>query len=505
MVGVWGTFDVENYGDHLFPRIAIHELQRRIEGVEVRPFSPLGWLHPTRMDGGEPAESLGAWSESRLGELAAELHCVLIGGGEIIHTRDELLAPAYGATPQELRELSPSGYFIEGLGPELERRCPVLWHAVGVPFDPTTDEASRLRAALASRPYVTVRDELSRTRLVRAGVDTEVTVVPDSALLVSRLLAEPLLRKRRDYLRAMGWYPADGTPMVVQGNRDLLRFVPDLVAVCSRLLGQHSELRLVLASTGVCHGDDELAAELFTAMAAAWPARVFRLPAEAGVEDLVAAISGARAFVGSSLHGSISALAFGRSFVTLNLTGQSKLDGFAHLVEADDLVVRHPDDIHDACTGALKAPPDRALVTRLQRRVDDHFDRMAEIIERSTTPRHARAGPETDGEGRPYRVGQLESDLRAARSAHRALARRVRGERLRLADHVQELRDAHAATSARLDAAEAALEAHRQRADHAERQAAELDAELARLRATKTFRYLDAPRRVYGRLLRRLR
>ena len=55
-MGLWGTFDVENYGDHLFPRIAAHELGRRIEGVEIRLFSPYGWLHPTRLDEGRPVE-----------------------------------------------------------------------------------------------------------------------------------------------------------------------------------------------------------------------------------------------------------------------------------------------------------------------------------------------------------------------------------------------------------------------------------------------------------------
>ena len=81
----------------------------------------------------------------------------------------------------------------------------------------------------------------------------------------------------------------------------------------------------------------------------------------------------------------------------------------------------------------------------------------------------------------------------------------MRGERVRLADHVQELRDTHADALVQLDSAEAAIEAHRQRADLAQRQTATLEAELAQLHATKTFRYLDAPRRVYGRVFRRRR
>jgi lipopolysaccharide transport system ATP-binding protein len=500
VLGVWGTFDVENYGDHLFPRVAAHELARRLEAVTVRAYSPLGWLHPTRMDGGEPAEPLGPWHEARLDELAAELDCVLIGGGEIIHTRDELLAPAYGISAADMRALTPSRYFIEGLGPEREERCPVLWHAVGVPFDPIPEDAARMRAALATRPYVAVRDDLSRARLLAAGVDAEVAVVPDSAFLAPRILAPPLLRKRREYLQAMGWYPADGNAMVVQGNRDLVGFAPDLAAVCVRLRAEHPDLRVVLAPTGVCHGDDELASDLFDRLRGAGQRDVFRLPREVGVEDLAAAISGAGVFVGSSLHGCITALAFGRSFVPLNLTSQSKLDGLGRLVESEELVVRHPDDLHDACTVALKSTPDRALRARLQHRVDEHFDRVAAIVERSAdrSDAHARSRAEPS----TYPAEGLRAELRGARAAHEALTRRVRAERRRLADHVDALHEAHAAATARLEAAEAAAEAERRRADHAEREAAALADALGALRATKTFRYLDVPRRAYARLLR---
>jgi hypothetical protein len=340
-----------------------------------------------------------------------------------------------------------------------------------------------------------VRDELSRTRLLEAGVETDVAVVPDSAVLVPRVLARPLLAKRLEYMRAMDWFPADGDALVVQGSRDLIPFVPQVAAMCARLTDAHPELTVALVSTGPCNGDDEFARALVAALAGR-PGRRFRLPPEAGVEDLGAAISSARLFVGSSLHGAITALAFGRSFVTLNLTGQSKLDGFGRLARVEELVVDDPDDIAETCERALKTP-DGTRVARLQDRVDEHFDRMASIIDAAT---HTRA---TAGGGRRRGVETLEAELGAARSAHDALARRVRAERQRLADHVQSLRDEHAGSAARVDAAEAAADAERRRADLERARADALELELAQLRATKTFRYLDAPRRAYSRLIRR--
>ena len=70
-IALWGTFDVDNYGDHLFPRVAAHELGRRLPGATVAPFAPYGWLHPTPLDGGRVAAPLGPWSEARARQLAA--------------------------------------------------------------------------------------------------------------------------------------------------------------------------------------------------------------------------------------------------------------------------------------------------------------------------------------------------------------------------------------------------------------------------------------------------
>ena len=124
---------------------------------------------------------------------SGELDLVAVGGGEIIHTRDELLAEAYGVDPLELRLRRPSDFFIE---------YPAVWHAVGIPFDFDAYEARVVREALAGREYVAVRDERSRTRLVAAGVTGEIAVVPDSAFLLDRLFPPETLGAVCDGLRA---------------------------------------------------------------------------------------------------------------------------------------------------------------------------------------------------------------------------------------------------------------------------------------------------------------
>jgi hypothetical protein len=219
------------------------------------------------------------------------------------------------------------------------------------------------------------------------------------------------------------------------------------------------------------------------------------------VEDIATAIAHSAAFVGSSLHGCITALAFGRPFVVLNFDARSKLDGFAELVDCDGVVARDPGEIATTLAHALARSADDTVLTGLQRDVDEHFDRVAGIVEAAWARRNRTddAGPQT------YAAGRLEAELAQLRSAHEAQAQRVRAERRRLADHIQEVHEElmqrrEDATRLRetVDTVTAAARAAEARASDAER-------ELGALRATRTFRYLAAPRRAYAWLRGRFR
>ena len=370
-VALWGTFDVDNYGDHLFPRVAAHELRRRLPEAVVDAYSPYGWLHPTGLDGGRAASPLGPWSPERVRRLAASHHLVVVGGGELIHLNDPLLAPVYGTTADELRRMAPSRFFVEGLGPELEVDCPVVWHGVGVPWAPTGDGARRLRAALAARPYVTVRDRHSAERLVKAGVDRPVEVVPDSVLLMDRIMPAGSLQARLDGLRQAGGYPPPGSAVLVVQGAELV--LPQLAGVAAAVAAWKGEV--VIVATGRCRGDNLFADALEATVAR----RVWRLPDGAAVEDLAAAIAGGDLFLGSSLHGAITALAYGRPWILLNVFNDAKLDGFGDLTGLAGRVVRRAGEFPVALDVALADPAPAGLLASLQERLDDHFDRLAEL------------------------------------------------------------------------------------------------------------------------------
>jgi polysaccharide pyruvyl transferase WcaK-like protein len=374
-VGIWGTFDLENYGDMVFPLIIRHELYRRLPGAEIRAFSPLGTVVPNRFHDGAPVEGLGPWSSQRGAELAGELDCVLVGGGAIIHERDRVFAPHYGLAEEEILDWAPTRFFIESLGPDLERECPVAWNAVGIPFDLDPDRAPRYRDALNARAYLSVRDRPSEQRLRAIGVQNRIHVVPDPAFLLPRVLPGQILDGRLGRLRERGWYPADGAPtIVIQGNGVNVADAPALADALARLRGTYPELAVVAVATGPIHGDEAFADALSDALD--WP--LYR-PVRPDIADVAAAIRGAMAFAGVSLHGNITAFAYGRAPLVFGWHGQTKLRGFASTIRDPHCYLEHPEDLDRALTRIVASRGGVPPRNRIERRIDEHFDRLAAL------------------------------------------------------------------------------------------------------------------------------
>lgn len=549
VVGLMGTFDLANYGDLLFPRIAQLELAARVPNAEFRWLAPYGWEHPIPMDGGMLAEPLGQPTAARRAELAAQLDALVIGGGDIAHDRDDLLVGHYSAEADETIARAPSRWFIEGVGVEDEARCPTIWHGLGVPFEFSGETERSVRRALTGRAYVSVRDERSLARLRAAGVEREIAVVPDSGFLAPRLFSNDLLSRRRALHHLMGWLPAEPY-VVLHGNRSLLPLVGQLCTAMQTVL-DGSGTSIVTVETGPIHGDHEFS----EAVRARCPMPVHTMPHALVAEDIASVIHGSRGVVAMSLHASITAMAFQRPAVILNLIRQSKLTSLAELTAPISTQVTDLAELPAALRKMLASSSDPTLVRELQADLDRHFDHMAEVV----------LGAGAGSARAQRRAASVAAELRALRRAHAVRGQRLVGERSALSaalaterDLAGDLREQLAAVSLRLEAAdngiaqlaatnyqleleyrtleiehhrlEAAHDAAVQRAAEAEREAASRQAELTesvacRERATahaadlaaqlviteaaldgvhrtKTFRLARLPRRLYAWLRR---
>lgn len=356
------------------------ELASRLPDARIGAYAPCGSERVSAFHGVHPAASLGPWTPERAVALARQLDLFVVGGGEIIHPHDEAFAPVYGMPGAELARRRPTGWFLEGVPPGVG--CALAWNAVGVPFALEGPAAEAVRRTLAHAAYVAVRDPASRDRLLACGVDRDVHVVPDTALLIERMLPRPVLEPRLKRLQTSGRYPHRGRPLVIQGSADLVRQgLAPLLAAAVRDAQIAHPIPVVLLQTGPCLGDGELVDQLQGRLGQP----VYDLGVGLDHADVAAAIAGAWAFVGTSLHGALTALAYAVPFRIVDVGLHPKLAGFARMVDRPDVAVSPPDIVREV--GGLLEQSGPTITDARRRellaRVDQHFDELAATAVRS--------------------------------------------------------------------------------------------------------------------------
>lgn len=477
-IGLWGRFDVASFGDLIVPRVFENEMRRRLPRMEVQTYAPLGSLHPVALDGGHTARALGTWSRRRVAELAEGTDCVVIGGGDVIHTHEALFAADYGMSADEVKRLRPSSFFIEGLGRSLERRCPIAWNAVGVPFRFRGEETARLCAALGPRRYLSVRDLSSKKRLRDAGVEGRIEVVPDPSLLAARAFPPELLVRRLDYLKFMDWFPSAVEPLVLQGAGHLVPRARSIARSLIRALRGRS-IPIVLLETESGRGE----AEFLDAIAPHLGDAVFRVPSTVALSDIVAVLAHARAFVGSSPSASLASASFGVPVLRLESDG-----GRARITETarmDDGVTTFPVDADLAASvRRLVASRRREGLPRdVEERLETHFDRLAEIAESAVLRRLERVSREHPRVSRAAMVEALRDAherIEDARTAYAARGEQMLQQRFRLVEALEQ-REAELQTELRKDREE--LVGSRSALEEARSEKAILSGALAQIRA----------------------
>jgi lipopolysaccharide transport system ATP-binding protein len=338
-IGMVGTFDVANFGDLLFPLIAHQELSRRLGPVEIRPYSYNARSAPPWPFAVSPVERLAA-------EIVT-LDLLLVGGGDIIRF-DPLVALNYRPGSADIHH--PTGFWLGPIFLAHTAKVPVAWNAPGVPLEIPSWAHALVRASLAVSSYVSVRDETSRDRLIRAAGDARVEVVPDSAFNAAILVSDPPVAS--DYL-------------VVQSRPESSHWVHRV-----RELLRDDRSDFVIAPVGPVTGD------LVHPPAKLPPNTTFRYPEHPN--EMLKLIAGSKGVVGPSLHLTIAALSLGRPAWrprSSPLTKYRMLDGLKGVQEFE----------MDPAAAVDRLPADPSQLSKIRKILERHWDAIAALAGAAAT------------------------------------------------------------------------------------------------------------------------
>lgn len=358
-IAIFGTFDVENYGDLLFPLIARQRLADA--GIEVVGVSPTAGT--TRY-----VDAPAPLAQATFTREAGQFDGILIGGGNIVHLRDFGL-PGYGA-------MAYPALWAGATALAVRHGMPVMWNGPGVlaPPEPGPPPGWLQRVVNAADRFA-VRDVASADAMERWS-GRRPDVMPDTALDLPRVWPAKELRKRLVRIRSRLGVPADG-PLVALHvkERSLGR---TSVATFAEALSQALEAcnaTAVLVAIGRCHGDHLVAQAIHSAA----PSRTFAFDDADSLQDIAAVIAGADAYLGASLHGHITAAAYAVPARLVTVPALHKFAGQAvQMDRSGDLVATWDVALQDL--PKVLAQRRQPLPASVAAQLDAHWQEVARLV-----------------------------------------------------------------------------------------------------------------------------
>lgn len=357
----FGTFDVENYGDLLFPPV----LERRLAGVCDK------FVHVSPANGAPDwegcAPTIGFDEFLREGP---EVDGVVVGGGQILRASPTPLGiyDRGGVSPF----VAYPSLWLGAAYVAARDGLPLCWNAPGVPdsFDPAAARFMRWTASVTD--HASVRDHESRRLLEGAGVDAGLNVVPDTAVEVSKLWTGGEISAAYEKAFRSRGKGLPGRTVAFHVNARLAG--EDVAAVAARMDRISARLGAspILLAIGPSHGDVETQ-RLLAAKMTSDPLLVDR---PRGLKEVAACVGRSEAYVGSSLHGMITACSFGRRCVLISAREDHKYGGFLDHLGLASWEVRSWARAEEKLEALLAAPADawaRAL-ERTTPALDEHWN-----------------------------------------------------------------------------------------------------------------------------------
>lgn len=332
---VFGAFDRHNFGDLLFAHVAATLLTQRellFAGLAERDL-----------------RAYGGHRVAGIAQLAAQcghrpVH-ILHAGGELL-TCDAwqaavmLLAPAqarqiiarFGHRPQERAAWARASLGMPALAPYMADRaafpgaCRVLYSGVGgVDFDACAPAMrAEVLAKLRAADQVGVRDRRTQTLLADAGIASR--LMPDPGVMTAALFGTQIGERARDGEPARVRHAFPNGYVAVQFSADF-GDAATLTGIATQLdrVAQATGFGIVFFRAGAAPWHDAL--RCHQQVAARLRIAASTLFTSLHLWDICALLAGSRAYLGSSLHGRIVAIAFALPRVNLVRTEQGTRPG----------------------------------------------------------------------------------------------------------------------------------------------------------------------------------
>lgn len=372
----FGAFNIESYGDSLFAEVLRNEISKRLDIDNIILFSIDG-IDVSYNNNGK----VYSYSEFDTVNEKIGFDAIVVGGGELLHYKPIEFAN------KSLNEIYkyPAGkiwkYPIE-MGEKYD--IPIIFNAVGVPYDIEQCDKLDFLQFLSKIAYLSVRDNYSYERLVDFVECDNLKLVPDSVFMINKYYDKIRLESIFiNILKSKNWQIKKQEYMVVQYGT--LYEVEELCRQIEKIITNY-DIKVVVLPINYCHEDIQASNEM--KMFFKNSQKVHFVDFKLSPIDIMAIISNSKIFVGTSLHGNLTAITYEVESIALDMYRDfvSKIDGLYELVNLSKNVLPNPLGLYSKFIEISKNNnvTNKVNLSDLDIAIKKHFDDISKLIRNKT-------------------------------------------------------------------------------------------------------------------------
>ncbi|WP_417370985.1 polysaccharide pyruvyl transferase family protein [Gelidibacter japonicus] len=344
----FGTFDVDNYGDLLFPHIA----EYRLPHYKWEHVSPTNNI--TVFKDGMPIIPFECAREK-------QFDCILIGGGNILHLNHN-----QNTVYNKIEGFAYADLWVGAAKIAMEQKIPYIFNAPGVSRNFVDYLHKRIAlATFKNSNYIALRERISvemaeSISTIKTKFNWSANVVPDTAFDIDKMW--PLdIYKSTEYIS-------------VNLNERYHKPIDDTAENLDEI-SKELKMPIKLIIIGNCHGDYEFTKKVSNRMQAE-----HQVVESDSLKKVAHLIGNSNYFFGSSMHGFITALSYNvPAFLILNKTPLHKFTGLLEITEIDDKVICESfKDVRNVLN--FPAILDIEVRKKIQSDLDKHWRKIDHII-----------------------------------------------------------------------------------------------------------------------------
>ena len=369
-IAQFGTYDLPSLGDTMFPVIFKLEMEKRFgeDNISIDLYSPFGTDHPYNHL--PPVFSI---DELEKNHKRAPYDCLIIGGGEFVH----FLPVEYISVDNVKRQYQAGDLWRK---PQLEAQklgIPVFWNCVGVSRDfESEEEIDAIQDACVNLGYLSVRDKYSKLRLEKMAGVQNVHEVADMLWLFNRYFSKTKLQCQKEQLETEYSFLKKEYMVLQYGTSADY----DKLGQIIERIRENYNIEIVLLSINYCHEDEEIVKKLKQKF------DNFRvIDKKLDPVEIMSVIAGAKYFLGTSLHGNVTAMSYGVKNLCLDMYPSfvSKMDGLFEMLKSKELLLNGLESLYTRFEKLTEADFDSKIekeISNIQLKLDAHFDKIADLI-----------------------------------------------------------------------------------------------------------------------------